>query len=95
MDNLLYPDECSINDFIDRADSAVSYETLDTIIFLIQKVGLNALITRADIEEVFRLIPIHPDYYNLLGLIWDRNYFYDRKQIIKPCISSFNNGSLA
>ena len=76
--NISYPDECTINDFIDRADSAVSYETLDTIISLIQKVGINALIAKADIEEAFRLIPIHPDDYNLLGFIRDGSYFYDK-----------------
>lgn len=34
--------------------------------------------TKTDIEEAFRIIPIHPDDYKLLGFSWEGAYFYDK-----------------
>lgn len=37
---------------------------------LIQKFGRECLTANTDIKDVFRIIPIHPSDYYLLGLIW-------------------------
>ena len=31
-----------------------------------------------DIESAFRLIPVHPDDYELLGMYWEGKYYYDK-----------------
>ena len=33
--------------------------------------------SKADIEDAFRLIPIHPSDYHRLGFRWEGKYFYD------------------
>jgi hypothetical protein len=33
---------------------------------------------KCDIEDAFRLVPIHPTDYHLLGFTWNNLYYYDR-----------------
>lgn len=33
---------------------------------------------KTDIQDAFRIIPIHPDDYNLLGFSWDNKFYYDK-----------------
>ena len=33
---------------------------------------------KTDIESVFRLIPVHPDRYELLGMHWNGKYYHDK-----------------
>ena len=33
---------------------------------------------KCDIEDAFRLVPIHPTDYDLLGFTWNNLYYYDR-----------------
>ena len=33
---------------------------------------------KTDIKSAFRIIPIHPDDYHLLGMTWNNSYFFDR-----------------
>ena len=76
--DLSYPHSEGVNVFISKEDSTVSYETLDTVIALLIEVGRNALMAKSDIEEAFRIIPIHPSDYWLLGLSWDNQFYYDK-----------------
>ena len=76
--DLSFGDEFSINHHIDKVFSAVSYETLDVVISQIVSCGKDALISKADIENAFRIIPIHPDSYHLLGFQWKGQFYYDR-----------------
>lgn len=45
---------------------------------LVVKYGKGALLAKVDIEDAFRLIPIHPSDYSRLGLIIDGRYYYNR-----------------
>lgn len=33
---------------------------------------------KTDIEDAFRVIPIHPADYYLLGFTWEGQYYYDK-----------------
>lgn len=33
---------------------------------------------KTDIEDAFRIIPIHPSDYHLLGFIWEGQFYYDK-----------------
>ena len=76
--DLSYPKYDSVNSCISRDDSAVTYETLDHFIRLLKEVGQGALIAKADVENAFRIIPVHPSNYPLLGMYWNGQYFYDK-----------------
>ena len=69
--DLSYPKNNSVNSCISKEDSAVTYETLDHFIRLLKQVGQGALVAKADIENAFRIIPVHPSHYPLLGIYWN------------------------
>ena len=75
--DLSYPKGQGINADIPREFTHVQYETLDWVLDLIRKVGRGALIAKADIENAFRLLPIHPDDHELLGFCFNGYYYYD------------------
>ena len=56
----------------------VHYETLYHVISLLSHFGRGALIGKTDIEDAFRIIPIHPSYYHLFGFTWKSQFYYDR-----------------
>ena len=76
--DLSYPQGNSINECIPKDFTAVSYETLYHVISLLNQFGRGALVGKTDIEDAFRIIPIHPSCYHLFGFTWNSNFFYDR-----------------
>ena len=66
--DLSYPDGNSINDYIPKHFTTVRYETLDQVITLLSQFGRGALIGKTDIEDAFRIIPLHPSCYHSLLL---------------------------
>ena len=69
----------SVNLFISDAEATVQYESLDDIVKIVKMYGQFSLIAKTDIEEAFRLLPMHPDDYHLLGFSLGNNaYYYDK-----------------
>ena len=64
---LSYPELDSINDGIDKQLYIVQYTNFDDAIKLVVEAGKDALLAKADIKSAFRLLPIHPDDFYLLG----------------------------
>ena len=85
--DLSFPHGSSVNDGIDRLHATVQYETLDKVIQLVKQCGRGALVSKCDIEEAFRQIPVHPDDYNLLGFTWMGKFYHD-KRLAMGCASS-------
>ncbi|XP_071965652.1 uncharacterized protein [Antedon mediterranea] len=78
IQDLSYPRGASVNSGIPHDVSQVSYDTIDDVVRLILKNGPRALMSKTDIEDAFRIIPIHPDDYHLLEFSGDGRFFYDR-----------------
>ncbi len=76
--HLSYPRGDSINDGIDRAYCAVQYTQFDEAIHTVVRVGQGALMAKKDIESAFRLLPVHPDDFNLLGMKLGEDYYVDK-----------------
>lgn len=76
--DLSYPHGLSVNSSIPDHAATVQYQLLDHVIQLVQKAGKGAFIAKADIEQAFRLIPIAPQYYNLLVFHFDGKFYYDK-----------------
>lgn len=53
----------------------VQYDTVDWVINLVQQYGPYCLMAKTDIEDAFRIIPIKPSDYHLLGFSWEEIYF--------------------
>ena len=67
----------SVNDGIDESEFPVCYSKVGDAIRLIVKIGKGALMAKVDIKTVYRIVPIHPDDYYLLGMKWHKHLFID------------------
>ncbi|KAL9951074.1 hypothetical protein ACROYT_G043670 [Oculina patagonica] len=76
--HLSYPKETSINDGISSEHSSVHYATIQDAIRLIKLADPGCFLAKTDIKNAFRIIPINPSDYHLLGIKWNGQYFYDR-----------------
>ena len=66
--HLSWPDVASVNDFINQAESLMSSASVDPVIQLVHNCGVGAEMGKADIKSDFRLLPVHPDDFHLLGI---------------------------
>lgn len=76
--HLSYPKGLSINDGIHADHTTVSYATIDDAINCIKQLGHGCFLAKTDIKSAFRIIPINPSDYNLLGMKWKGKFYYDR-----------------
>ena len=78
LHNLSYPyNEHSVNKSIPESASKVKFSNIGHALDII-KVNRCCFLAKADIAEAFRLIPIHPSDYHLLGFKFQDEYYYDR-----------------
>ncbi len=79
LHNLSYPyDETSVNGGIPQENKTVSYASIQTAVKVINTLGPDCNMAKADIESAYRLIPVHRDSYHLLGFKWRGKYYYDK-----------------
>ena len=76
--DLSFPKHNSVNSHIHPSHSTVKYELLDHCVEIIQRLGKGCYISKADLKDAFRIMPIHPSNYRLLGFTWESAYYYDR-----------------
>ena len=78
--DLSYPkhSHSSINASIPKDQCTVKYLLLDHVIELLQNNGQGALMAKTDIKEAFRLVPMAPQAYHLLGFQFQGNFYYDK-----------------
>ena len=72
--DLSYRKGDSINSMVSKEHATIHYD----LISVIKLLGSGSLVAKTDIESAFRLIPIHPHDYNLLGFVVDGKFYYDR-----------------
>ena len=72
------PSGKSVNDGIARDKASVKYQTVEDAVKLIVSAGRGSYLAKSDIKSAFRLIPIHPSEYHLLGFRWLGQYYYDK-----------------
>ena len=78
MYHLSAPPYISINDFIDPDDYSLSYCTIiDDAYNLINQMGRRILLSKIDLKDTFRLFPVHPSQWNLLGICWKSRFYVD------------------
>lgn len=74
--HLSFPKGGSINDGISEEFSSVSYATIQDAIRNIMFLGRGCFLAKTDIKSAFRIIPISPKDYNLLGIKWNNLYYF-------------------
>ena len=59
--DLSYPKMKSVNSSIAKQYTEVHYDSIDTVVAKVKLCGRHCLMAKTDIENAFRLIPIHAD----------------------------------
>ena len=77
--HLSYPEGNSINDGIAPEHSSVAYATLDEAIKILKSLPPGSFLAKTDIESAFRIIPIHPSCYHLLGFTFQSHFYFDKR----------------
>ena len=85
--HLSYPKGYSVNDGISFENSTVHYSSVGQAIQQIVSMGPRCYLAKTDIQSAFRIVPVHPQDYPLLGFTWKDSYYYD-KCLPMGCASS-------
>lgn len=75
--DLSFPKGGSVNDGISIEDSKVTYNGLTSAISKILLLGKGTVLSKFDLKNAYRLLPIRESDRHLLGLKWNRFYFVD------------------
>ena len=75
--HLSAPDGLSINDFIDTFSYSLKYCSIDDACTIINKLGPGALLSKIDLKDAFRLIPVQSSDWNLLEICWRQKFYID------------------
>jgi hypothetical protein len=75
-------DSDSINEHISQEDSATTLQSFDDAVAMLANIPpqLRAKLIwlcKIDIKAAYRLVPVHPDDWHLLGMQWRGKYYYD------------------
>ena len=73
--HLSAPAGTSVNDHINKADFSLHYASFDEAVRMLTALGPGALMAKVDLKSAFRMIPVHPEDWELLGMHW-RDHFY-------------------
>ena len=76
--HLSYPAGKSVNDGIPQECASVHYTSVGQAIQSILRFGKGSYLAKTDIKSAFRIVPVHPRDYHLLGFYWRGGYYYDR-----------------
>ena len=75
--DLSYPHGNSVNSSIDHADATVCYSSVEDAIQCIISIGSSAFLAKTDIASAFRIMPVSPDEYHMLGIEWQGKFYFD------------------
>ena len=77
--DLSQPKGLAINECIKKEDFTVQYSHFDEATELVDRVGSHCLMSKVDIKHAFRLLPVRPEDWKLLGYFWKNFYFIDTR----------------
>ena len=67
----------SVNDHIAREEFSLQYASVDDAVRMLLALGPGARMAKVDLKSAFRMVPVHPTDWHLLGMRWRDNYFID------------------
>ena len=60
-----------INDGIEPELCSLTYALIDDAAATVTELGRGTMLTKLDLENVYRIVPVHPDDRWLLGMEWE------------------------
>ncbi|PIL25946.1 hypothetical protein GSI_11700 [Ganoderma sinense ZZ0214-1] len=76
INHLSWPQGTSINDGIPDSESSITYESFDSAVAEICRLGRGALLAKLDLKDAFRHIPVWQADWHLLGCTWAGQLYY-------------------
>lgn len=70
------PDTPSLNDLIVKEEFSLSYVRIDDAIAIIKRLGPGSWLSKTDMVDAFKQVPIHPSFWHLHGLKWEDQYYF-------------------
>jgi hypothetical protein len=77
--DLSAPHGHSVNDGIPEALCSLRYPSFNLAVELMLRKGPGALLPKPDIKEVYRMVPLHPEDWLLLGIQWQGAFYIDTR----------------
>ena len=56
----------------------MQYIKIDDAIAALIRLGRSTYLAKTDIESAFPQFPVHPDDWELLGIYWNKSYYFDK-----------------
>ncbi|XP_077349948.1 uncharacterized protein LOC143998047 [Lithobates pipiens] len=69
----------SLNSLIPSEEFSLKYASVDMAIQVILKTGTGTWLSKADISNAFKLLPIHPSLWCWHGIKWRQRYYFATK----------------
>ena len=74
--DLSRPEHEGVNQAIDKDEFSLAYSGIDDAIAILRRIGPSAVMCKLDIKDAFRLIPVRPEDWPLLGYEWEGEFFF-------------------
>ena len=81
IQHLSTPAGSSVNDFIPKEAFSLHYSSVDDAVRILITMGPAALMAKADLKSAFRMIPVRPQDWELLGVQWNGTFYFDTYHI--------------
>ena len=75
--NLSSPAGASVNDAIASDSCHMQYTSVLEAARLIQQLGVGTQLAKLDLQNAYRMVPVHPDDHPLLGIRWGQEVYID------------------
>ena len=79
IQHLSAPAGSSINDFISKEAFSLHYSSMDDAVRILITMGPAVLMVKADLKPAFRIIPVCPQDWELLGMQWNSAFYFDTR----------------
>ena len=76
--NLSAPAGATVNDDICPETCFLSYASVNDAVAIIQHLGWGAELVKMDLKDAYRVVPVHPQDHQLLGIRCDCGVYVDR-----------------
>ena len=77
--DLSSPRGLAVNEGISRENFSVKHASFDDAVEMVQAMGSEIFMAKLDIRHAFRLCPVRPDQWGLLGYCWQDKFFVDTR----------------
>ena len=67
----------SVNDGIPPDEFSLHYSSVDDAVTILLHLGRGTLMAKFDLKAAFRMIPVHPADWNLVGMHWQGQSYVD------------------